>query len=353
MKTLFFALVATAVSLTVLAYGGPESHAAPAAREAAWVPPVGPPVEVVRGFEPPGERWLAGHRGVDLAAPAGAEVRAASGGVVTYAGLLAGRGVVVVDHGPLRTTYEPVTASVGAGVTVSGGTPIGHLAATAGHCAPAACLHWGVLEGETYLDPMSFLGGGAVRLLPLGPRTITGAPPPPPTEPPGGAALDWPVVPPVVTSPFGMRVHPVTGIHKLHDGTDFRAPCGTPVRAAAAGTVTSAMPRGAYGLRVDLRHGSIRGTALTTGYSHLSRFAVLPGRSVRTGQVIGYSGTTGSSTGCHLHFTVAAASGVSDPMHWLPGSGGAARASAPAWGSRLPPARQVTLRKVGAQAYRE
>ena len=107
-----------------------------------------------------------------------------------------------------------------------------------------------------------------------------------------------------VTSPFGMRVHPVTGVYKLHDGTDFSASCGTPVHAAASGTVVWATYQGAYGNQVAVDHGVIGGDDIVTSYSHLSGFAVGSGQGVSAGQVVGYVGTTGSSTGCHLHFMV-------------------------------------------------
>lgn len=124
---------------------------------------------VVRRFDPPPEPWLAGHRGVDLAAGPGAVVRAAGPGVVAFAGTVAGRGVVSVDHANgLRTTYEPVTATVTAGAAVGRGTELGVL--TPGHagCPAAACLHWGLRRGDTYLDPLLLLGFARVRLLPLG-----------------------------------------------------------------------------------------------------------------------------------------------------------------------------------------
>jgi hypothetical protein len=135
-----------------------------------WTWPVGtaasPPV-VVRPFAPPGQPWLAGHRGADLAADAGTTVRSAGAGVVSYAGGLAGRGVVAVVHGGLRTTYEPVTATVSVGQRVTVGEPLGRLEPR-GHCVPAACLHWGLRRGDVYLDPLSLLSGGPARLLPLG-----------------------------------------------------------------------------------------------------------------------------------------------------------------------------------------
>ena len=138
----------------------------------AWAPggfgwPVSPPV-VARRFDPPPRPWLAGHRGVDLAATPGAVVRAAGPGRVVYAGVVAGRGVVSVAHpGGLRTTYEPVTAGVAVGDAVTGGGELGRLAAGHPGCAAPACLHWGLRRGDLYLDPLALLGLGRVRLLPL------------------------------------------------------------------------------------------------------------------------------------------------------------------------------------------
>lgn len=129
--------------------------------------PLVPAPEVVAGFDPPSDPWGAGHRGVDLLGSPGQTVRASLSGRVTWAGMLAGRGVVVVDHGSTRTTYEPVDATVGVGTTVAAGEPLGHLASAGSHCPPRACLHWGWIRGETYLDPLRLVGAGPVRLLPL------------------------------------------------------------------------------------------------------------------------------------------------------------------------------------------
>jgi murein DD-endopeptidase MepM/ murein hydrolase activator NlpD len=123
---------------------------------------------VVRRFDPPPQPWLPGHRGVDLAAAPGATVRAAGPGVVAFAGTVAGRGVVSVQHaGGLRTTYEPVEASVAAGAQVAAGAAIGSLVAGHPGCPVPACLHWGLRRGEVYLDPLALLGFGRMRLLPL------------------------------------------------------------------------------------------------------------------------------------------------------------------------------------------
>jgi murein DD-endopeptidase MepM/ murein hydrolase activator NlpD len=117
---------------------------------------------VVRPFQPPPQPWLPGHRGVDLGAPPGATVRSAGPGVVAFAGMVAGRPVVSVEHpGGLRTTYEPVQPLVRAGQTVEAGTALGTL--LAGH---NGALHWGLRRGPVYLDPLSLLGLARVRLLP-------------------------------------------------------------------------------------------------------------------------------------------------------------------------------------------
>lgn len=129
--------------------------------------PLQPEPEVVTTFDPPASPYAAGHRGVDLAGVAGQVVSAALPGTVSYAAPLAGRGVVVVTHGATRTTYQPVSASVSVGDVVAAGDPLGRLEVAGSHCLPRACLHWGWIEGETYLDPLRLVGGGPIRLLPL------------------------------------------------------------------------------------------------------------------------------------------------------------------------------------------
>jgi murein DD-endopeptidase MepM/ murein hydrolase activator NlpD len=130
---------------------------------------------ILRPFEPPPHRWDAGHRGIDLAGYLGDPVRAAGPGVVLYAGRLVDRGVVVIGHGLLRTSYEPVEAMLPVGATVALGEQIGTL--DAGHCASGPCLHWGLLGGHghatAYYDPLLLLGCGRLRLEPVmaGPGT--------------------------------------------------------------------------------------------------------------------------------------------------------------------------------------
>jgi murein DD-endopeptidase MepM/ murein hydrolase activator NlpD len=129
--------------------------------------PLQPTPEVMRAFDPPDTRWGAGHRGVDLAGTVGQVVHVALAGRVTFAARLAGRGVVVVDHGTTRTTYEPVSATVRVGDVLARGQPIGTLELAGSHCFPQACLHWGWRRGSTYLDPLLLVGGGPIVLLPL------------------------------------------------------------------------------------------------------------------------------------------------------------------------------------------
>jgi murein DD-endopeptidase MepM/ murein hydrolase activator NlpD len=101
-----------------------------------------------------------------------------------------------------------------------------------------------------------------------------------------------------MTSSYGMRRHPILGYARMHAGIDFGAPWGTPIYAVSDGVVAFAGRHGGHGNYVRLNHGG----GLGTGYAHMSRIAVSPGSQVRTGQVIGYVGSTGMSTGPHLHY---------------------------------------------------
>ncbi len=157
------------LGLLLTAFLIPSLSLTPAAAETdpvgQW--PLRPSPEVVRDFAPPSSPWGAGHRGVDLAGRPGQPVHPALPGTVSFVGSIAGRGVVTVDHGTTRTTYEPVTATVKVGTAVAPRDTLGRLAFPGSHCAPRACLHWGWIEGETYLDPLRLVGVGPVRLLPL------------------------------------------------------------------------------------------------------------------------------------------------------------------------------------------
>lgn len=320
------------VALTVLIVGPAVLILEPArAVDGGLGPPVPGPVVVVGAFDPPDQRWLAGHRGVDVAAAPGGPVLATGDGTVTFAGLLAGRGVLVVDHGDTRTTYEPVSANVSAGTRVRAGQVIGRV--DAGHaCGNAAvtCVHVGLKRGEDYLEPVFSSVPAAVRLLPLDapPRvreraatraqTLASLPldSPGPMPPPGARGLVRPAAGPV-TSRFGMRRHPVLGVRKLHDGVDFGLPCGAPLRSTAPGRVTEAYFNAGYGNRLFIDHGIVDGRRMVSSYNHASRYLVDPGQQVAAGQVIGVNGTTGYSTGCHLHFMLWVDGRLVDPEPWL------------------------------------
>jgi murein DD-endopeptidase MepM/ murein hydrolase activator NlpD len=166
--------------------------------------PLQPLPRVVEGFDPPGNPWDAGHRGVDLAGTVGQAVHTALAGRVTFAGALAGRGVVVVDHGPTHTTYQPVAASVRVGEFLTRGQRLGSLELAGSHCFPEACLHWGWKRGSTYLDPLLLVGGGPIVLLPLALGGVA-IPAPLPVGPQADTGYPIRSEGPVWRRPFAMR----------------------------------------------------------------------------------------------------------------------------------------------------
>jgi murein DD-endopeptidase MepM/ murein hydrolase activator NlpD len=196
---------ATATATTAAGAAG----GAPQPASGVW--PLQPRPPVVTGFDPPASRYGRGHRGVDLLGHVGQPVHAALGGRITFAGSLAGRGVVVVDHGSTRTTYQPVAATVDVGDQVARGAVVGRLLLVGSHCFPRACLHWGLIEGrDHYLDPLVLVGAVPVRLLPLG-GVPTGVGPPfaaaaglVPLPGPPGPRLPAPRLPVTALGPVGV-----------------------------------------------------------------------------------------------------------------------------------------------------
>ena len=164
------ALVALLVAIYLLivpipaASEGPRGSA-PGPGQALFSAPVAG--EVIRGFDPPEQAWLSGHRGVDLAAPVGETVRAAGEGTVAFAGVVVDRPLVSIDHPiGIRTTYEPVEPAVSVGERVQRGQRIGVLHEGNEHC-PAPCLHWGARTGpKEYIDPLRLLRPPVFRLYP-------------------------------------------------------------------------------------------------------------------------------------------------------------------------------------------
>ncbi len=120
-----------------------------------------------------------------------------------------------------------------------------------------------------------------------------------------------------LSSPFGWRTHPIYGYWGLHDGQDWAADCGQPLVAGADGRVVSSYYSSVYGNRLVIDHGAVAGRGLATVYNHASSYRVGVGARVSRGQVIGYVGNTGWSTGCHLHFSVMANGQTVDPRGWL------------------------------------
>lgn len=177
--------------------GGVGAAAARAAEGRAPVPadpgPVGGrvwPLEgrppVLRGWEPPATEYGRGHRGVDLGAGAGARVLAAATGRVSFAGGVAGRGVVVIELAgtgdpPLRITYEPVRPLVTEGEEVAAGEVVAVMSEGPFHCA-SGCLHWGLRRAEAYLDPLSLLPPSALRRGPSRLLPVAGLPAPGPEQ---------------------------------------------------------------------------------------------------------------------------------------------------------------------------
>lgn len=230
----------------------------------SWEWPLRPPPMVLRGFDPPAHPWEPGHRGADLAARPGQPVYAAGPGRVGFAGDLAGRGVVTVVHGTLRTTYLPVRPAVRAGQIVAAGTRIGRVERATGHCGEISCLHWGLLRGTTYLDPLALLGLGRVRLLPWWGAPDGGgaaalraeARPDEPTPVRAGEGRDEPT--PVRSAgagrAVGRRDEPALGrsaaAHVRSGGAGFAHPA-PPTAAGAAGLIALAglLARGRGGLR--------------------------------------------------------------------------------------------------------
>ena len=112
-----------------------------------------------------------------------------------------------------------------------------------------------------------------------------------------------------LTSPFGMRVHPITGKYKMHNGVDMAAPQGTPIYAARSGKVTAATYQSSAGYYVSINHGD--------GFASMTHYIVSKGQYVNAGQVIGYVGSTGGSTGPHLHFGISYNGSYVNPMKYI------------------------------------
>jgi murein DD-endopeptidase MepM/ murein hydrolase activator NlpD len=132
-----------------------------------------------------------------------------------------------------------------------------------------------------------------------------------------GGFLLRPVANSYITSPYGWRKHPIYGYWGLHNGDDFHAPCGTPELASADGTVIAEYYSSVWGNRLYLDVGEVNGKAMTLIYNHISSYRARTGQHVSRGEVVSLAGTTGWSTGCHLHFTVMLDGVAVDPTQFF------------------------------------
>jgi murein DD-endopeptidase MepM/ murein hydrolase activator NlpD len=146
-----------------MAAAPPAASPASAANAPAWDWPVAPPRLIVRPFIAPESEYGAGHRGIDIASTAGADIRSPSDGVVHFSGMVAGRPVLSIEHdGALISSFEPVLSELTEGTVVRRGDVVGMLGQ--GHC-DSACLHFGVRLHGQYVSPLNYLGGVARSIL--------------------------------------------------------------------------------------------------------------------------------------------------------------------------------------------
>jgi murein DD-endopeptidase MepM/ murein hydrolase activator NlpD len=162
-------LAVAAVSATATSPMAATAADADPAPLGSYLAPV-TPLRLLHAFDPPPERWLAGHRGVDLAADVGQQVLAPRAGVVSFVGKVVDRGVLTIAHSDgRRSSFEPVSSDLTVGDRIAAGQLVGEISAERSHCG-TACLHWGVREGDVYINPLDVLSGyGPVRLITVRP----------------------------------------------------------------------------------------------------------------------------------------------------------------------------------------
>ena len=256
------------------------------------------------------------HAGIDISLPTGTEILAGFDGTVTNVGYDPdGYGnFVVIDNGAgIQALYAHChTVLVSIGQQVSQGDVIATVGNTG--ASTGAHLHMEVIRHGRRLNPLFFVvtgfeGGGGFG----GGQILTGNENMIPT-----GMFTWPMAGNYpITSPFGWRIHPISGQHRHHNGIDIGAPGGTPILAMADGVVTIANSTdswgGGWGFFVRIQHEG----GFETLYAHASAVLVRPGQRVSQGEVIALVGTTGSSTGNHLHFEVIRNGTPIDPMQFF------------------------------------
>lgn len=182
--------------------------------------------------------------------------------------------------------------TIGRAVDLSGQEPVRYLSSVS------------LDESRAYIMSSSGRLKDTIRLISPQPSVASGS---------GSAPQGLPVRWSGMTSRFGMRLNPVLNQVRLHAGVDLRAAIGDPVHATSGGVVMSAGWQGAYGLAVRIDHGK----GVETRYAHLSRLNVAPGQTIKPGDVIGFVGSTGRSTGPHLHYEVRRNGHAVDPSSTL------------------------------------
>ncbi len=267
--------------------------------------------QIVREFSIGKHRWDRGHRGIDIASYEGAQIVSPASGTIRWVGVINSIPMMSMVHDDgIITTYQPVKALVSTGDRVERGQIIATL--ISGHCDQGACLHFGVKENDRYIDPQMWLlskRAEKVRLLPASAKVRS--------FPPGNSAEISPDGLPVagpITSGWGPRISPISGNPEFHDGVDIGADCGSPIAALWPGEVIFIGEAGGYGQRVEVDHGIVNGHHLVSSYSHLSTYHVEIGQKIQRGQTIAEVGTTGWSTGCHLHWSIVTDGENVDPL---------------------------------------
>ncbi len=184
----------------------------------------------------------------------------------------------------------------------------------------AAAQRIAEIDAENQRQQLKFAEEAAQREAQLAAEQAASAPTVPSTSSPdtgGMFGYPLPAGSAYVTSNYGWRIHPIFGTSKLHDGTDFGAACGSPQYAIRSGVVASAYFDSGGGNMVTINHGLIDGSSWASEHLHLQSMAVSAGQQVARGDLIGWTGSTGNSTGCHLHLSMYRNGSTVNPMDYL------------------------------------
>lgn len=238
------------------------------------------------------------HTGIDIQMPYGTEVSSVLSGTVTECGVSSLGNYIRITSGDRSVLYAQLaTVAVELDSTVKKGDVIGTVGVSheSGSSSTALHLEYNTEDGPT--NPAFFLTGAMY------------------TTPPSSDNSDWvcPVSYDFISSPWGWRTHPIFEDWRFHDGIDLSAQMYTPIVAARSGTVSGASYNDSAGNYVLLDHGD----GFTSNYYHMTYSVVSPGQEVSAGEIIGYVGSTGDSTGPHLHFEIRIDGESVDPSNYI------------------------------------